>query len=205
MKALEKDRNRRYETANGFAADIQRLPGRRAGAGLSAVGRLPSPQIRPTEQGRADNRLAGRAVRPYPGERYRLDAGATGRPVKRRWTGRRTRRCRRPGNCASSGSGRRRWRPPSGRKGCWPGAAARNSASRVQQLRKDLEMVLHLDDIRLLASEWKEGNFDNEAPTARMRVPSAITGSTSRDCRWTRQRLGFAAARVRSDAGCRAG
>ena len=24
MKALEKDRNRRYETANGFAADIQR-------------------------------------------------------------------------------------------------------------------------------------------------------------------------------------
>ena len=24
MKALEKDRNRRYETANGFAADVQR-------------------------------------------------------------------------------------------------------------------------------------------------------------------------------------
>jgi hypothetical protein len=24
MKALEKDRSRRYETANGFAADIQR-------------------------------------------------------------------------------------------------------------------------------------------------------------------------------------
>ena len=24
MKCLEKDRNRRYETANGFAADVQR-------------------------------------------------------------------------------------------------------------------------------------------------------------------------------------
>jgi hypothetical protein len=24
MKTLEKDRNRRYETANGFAADVQR-------------------------------------------------------------------------------------------------------------------------------------------------------------------------------------
>ena len=38
MKALEKDRNRRYETANGFAADVQRYLTRRAGAGLSAVG-----------------------------------------------------------------------------------------------------------------------------------------------------------------------
>ena len=31
MKALEKDRNRRYETANGFAMDVAALPGRRAG------------------------------------------------------------------------------------------------------------------------------------------------------------------------------
>ena len=38
MKALEKDRNRRYETANGFAMDVQRVLGRRAGAGVSAVG-----------------------------------------------------------------------------------------------------------------------------------------------------------------------
>ena len=27
MKALEKDRARRYETANGFAMDVQRVPG----------------------------------------------------------------------------------------------------------------------------------------------------------------------------------
>ena len=32
MKALEKDRNRRYETANGFAHGRAALPGRRAGA-----------------------------------------------------------------------------------------------------------------------------------------------------------------------------
>ena len=38
MKALEKDRNRRYETANGFAAGRAALPGRRAGAGVPAVG-----------------------------------------------------------------------------------------------------------------------------------------------------------------------
>ena len=38
MKCLEKDRNRRYETANGLAADIERYLARRAGAGLPAVG-----------------------------------------------------------------------------------------------------------------------------------------------------------------------
>ena len=49
MKCLEKDRNRRYETASGLAADVRALPGRRAGAGLPAVGRLPPPQVRPAE------------------------------------------------------------------------------------------------------------------------------------------------------------
>ena len=38
MKALEKDRNRRYETANGLAPRRAALPGRRAGAGVPAVG-----------------------------------------------------------------------------------------------------------------------------------------------------------------------
>ena len=46
MKALEKDRNRRYETANGFAMDVAALPGQRAGAGLSAVGGVSVPQVR---------------------------------------------------------------------------------------------------------------------------------------------------------------
>ena len=38
MKALEKDRSRRYETANGLAADVQRYLDRRAGRGVPAVG-----------------------------------------------------------------------------------------------------------------------------------------------------------------------
>ena len=46
MKALEKDRNRRYETANGLAADMRALPGRRAGAGVPAVGALQAPEVR---------------------------------------------------------------------------------------------------------------------------------------------------------------
>ena len=49
MKALEKDRNRRYETASGFAADVQRYLERRAGAGLPAVGRVSLSQVRPAE------------------------------------------------------------------------------------------------------------------------------------------------------------
>ena len=39
MKALEKDRARRYETANGFARDIRRYLDGDAGRGLPAVGR----------------------------------------------------------------------------------------------------------------------------------------------------------------------
>ena len=49
MKALEKDRNRRYETANGLARGRAALPGRRAGAGVPAVGVVPLPQVRPAE------------------------------------------------------------------------------------------------------------------------------------------------------------
>ena len=36
MKALEKDRNRRYESASAFAADVRALSERRAGAGVPA-------------------------------------------------------------------------------------------------------------------------------------------------------------------------
>ena len=46
MKALEKDRNRRYETANGFAAGRAALPGGRAGAGVPADGGLPAAEVR---------------------------------------------------------------------------------------------------------------------------------------------------------------
>ena len=51
MKALEKDRTRRYETANGLARRRPALPARRAGGGVSAVGLVPVPQVRPAAQG----------------------------------------------------------------------------------------------------------------------------------------------------------
>ena len=49
MKALEKDRTRRYETASGLARRAA-VPGRRAGAGLPAVGRLSAAEVRAAEQ-----------------------------------------------------------------------------------------------------------------------------------------------------------
>ncbi len=47
MKALEKDRTRRYETANSFAADVLRYLNDEPVRGLAAVGQLSAPQIRP--------------------------------------------------------------------------------------------------------------------------------------------------------------
>ena len=46
MKALEKDRNRRYETASGLPRTLQRYLDRRAGGGLPAVGGVPVSQVR---------------------------------------------------------------------------------------------------------------------------------------------------------------
>jgi len=48
MKTLEKDRNRRYETANGFAADVQRYLNDET---VQACRRRPVPaaEVRPAE------------------------------------------------------------------------------------------------------------------------------------------------------------
>ncbi len=59
MKALEKDRARRYETANGLAMDVQHYLHDEPGAGLSAVGRLPLSQVHAAEQGGAGYGLGG--------------------------------------------------------------------------------------------------------------------------------------------------
>ena len=56
MKCLEKDRNRRYETANSFAADRAALPERRAGEGVPAVRAVPLSQVRPPEQANSRDR-----------------------------------------------------------------------------------------------------------------------------------------------------
>ena len=47
MKSLEKDRTRRYDTANGLAADVERHLTRRAGRGLSADANLSAEKVHP--------------------------------------------------------------------------------------------------------------------------------------------------------------
>ncbi len=61
MKALEKDRDRRYESASAFAADVQRVSARRAGSGVSTVGLVSLPQICPAQPRRAADGIGGRA------------------------------------------------------------------------------------------------------------------------------------------------
>ena len=49
MKALEKDRNRRYETASGLAADLRRYLDDEPVQAVPAVGLVPVPEVRPAE------------------------------------------------------------------------------------------------------------------------------------------------------------
>ncbi len=51
MKCLEKHRERRYETANGLARDIQRLPRQRAGGGSPAQPRISHGKVPQAEKG----------------------------------------------------------------------------------------------------------------------------------------------------------
>ena len=55
MKALEKDRRRRYETAGAFAADIARYRERPAGRGRPTVGLVSLSQVRPAPSGGPDD------------------------------------------------------------------------------------------------------------------------------------------------------
>ena len=60
MKALEKDRTRRYETANGFAADVQRYLAGEPVQAVPAVGRLPAAEVRPAEPAGGPDGVGGR-------------------------------------------------------------------------------------------------------------------------------------------------
>ena len=77
MKALEKDRNRRYETANGLAADIAALFARRAGAGLPAIGELQAAEVRAAEQTHGPGGVVGGAG--AGGRHHRHDLGHAAR------------------------------------------------------------------------------------------------------------------------------
>ena len=66
MKALEKDRTRRYETANDFARDIQRYLHDEAGRGLSALDGLSPAEVHAPPPDRR-HRDHGRQLGPDPG------------------------------------------------------------------------------------------------------------------------------------------
>ena len=60
MKALEKDRNRRYETANGFAADVQRYLADEPVQACPPSAWYRLREVRPAEPGGPDDGGAGR-------------------------------------------------------------------------------------------------------------------------------------------------
>ena len=60
MKCLEKDRNRRYETANDLVRDIERLPKRRASPGVPTLCWLPLSKICPAKQDATGRRWSDR-------------------------------------------------------------------------------------------------------------------------------------------------
>ena len=82
MKALEKDRNRRYETANELARDVERYLHDEPVAGLPAVGVVSLPQVHAAAQGgAADHRGGGPGV--AAGGRRR-ELGALDQAARRR-------------------------------------------------------------------------------------------------------------------------
>ena len=80
MKSLEKDRTRRYETADGFARDVERYLSGERGGGVPAVAAVPAQQVRPQElRGAGDGgRVRPRAGRGDGRERRACLAGGTG-------------------------------------------------------------------------------------------------------------------------------
>ena len=115
MKALEKDRSRRYETANGLARGHPALPGRRPGRGLPAVGGLPAAEVRAEAPGGAGHGVGVRR-------------GARGRAAVSTWQAIRATRGRAGVATRARRSGRGRPRP-SGRPRTEAPSKARRSAA----------------------------------------------------------------------------
>ena len=88
MKALEKDRNRRYETASRLGGGSDAIPGGRTRAGMQAVGRISPAEVRAAE-----------SVRPGRGGARLVLPGAAGQHG-------------RLGMARSGGAGRRAGEPP---------------------------------------------------------------------------------------------
>jgi serine/threonine-protein kinase len=158
MKALEKDRSRRYETANGLAMDLQRYL---ADEAVQAC--PPSAGYRLRKFARRNK--GGLAVAAMTLFFLVLLGSGVGWAVRDR-AARRT-AVEQAVKIALKEA--EQWQDQSK----WPealSAAKRAEAllaggegklrEPVHQVRKDLEMVLRLEEIRLLSSEWKYDRFD---------------------------------------------
>ena len=79
MKALEKDRNRRYETAGRLRRRHSALFARRAGRGLPAIGPISLPQVREAEQSSIPHRVGSCGGGPGGGGQPNLGRACIGR------------------------------------------------------------------------------------------------------------------------------
>jgi tetratricopeptide (TPR) repeat protein len=201
MKALEKDRNRRYESANGFAADVQRY-------------------------------LAGEAVQAVPPSAgYRLRKFARRNRVSLAFTGLvllilltltggiawnvsdRTARqaaVEQEAGLALQEAERlledRKWpealEAAKRAEGVLAGSSSGELPERVRQLRKDLEMVLRLDEIPLQMYWTEEGALDLEGLRRAYAAAFADYGLDVRGCpseeaaNFIRARAGIAGALI---------
>ena len=156
MKTLEKDRNRRYETANGFAADVQRYLDDEPVQACPPSAGYRLRQVRPAEQGRPGGGRDGAVLPGAAGQRRpagrcatrtarQSEGGRPGRvdPGRGRTAGGGAEVARGPGGgpAGRSTGGRGRWRPGAGRAGptgaCRPEpgpAAGRDPLGRVAEI-----------------------------------------------------------------------
>ena len=189
MKALEKDRNRRYETANGFALDVQRYLADEPVQACPPSAGYRLAEVRAAEQGAAGGRRSGRVLPGGAGGRGRLGgegpggsaagsgpagSGAAGGPGG----GRRPRPGRGagllPGGSAAGGVGG---------GGPGPGAAGprrgeRGTGRARERVRADVDMAARLEGIRLERAAVKDGNFDYAGADSRLsgRLPGLRPG-----------------------------
>jgi serine/threonine protein kinase/tetratricopeptide (TPR) repeat protein len=162
MRALEKDRSRRYETANGFSADVQRYLNDEA---VQACPPSAGYRFRKfVRRNKAALALTGLVLL-----FFLAVTGGIGWNIRDR-TARQTAVDREVNLAVKEAE---RWQE----QGKWPEALAAAKRAQgllaggggdelregVHQLRKDLEMVLRLDEIRFLASESAVGQFDWES------------------------------------------
>jgi serine/threonine protein kinase/Flp pilus assembly protein TadD len=161
MKALEKDRNRRYETANGFAADVQRYL---ADEAVQAC--PPSVGYRLRKFARRNKRaltVAGLIL-----FFILLLGGGSGWVLRDRFVRLATTERETETALAEAAqlAGRKKWLEALAWVQRAEGVLAQGADSealrrRVQDLRRDLEMVAKLEEIRPQATEVIDNHFDS--------------------------------------------